>query len=85
MSQKMKLLIAYDGSDGADAALADLHRAGLPLDQREVSKRDLVLYCTQIAEASGGIMGFVGLGRSICREEEEILRQIATELERGPA
>lgn len=30
MSEKMKILIAYDGSDCADAALEDLQRAGLP-------------------------------------------------------
>lgn len=30
MSRKMKILIAYDGSSGADAALDDLSRAGLP-------------------------------------------------------
>jgi len=30
MSDPMKVLIAYDGSSGADAALADLPRAGLP-------------------------------------------------------
>jgi nucleotide-binding universal stress UspA family protein len=30
MSDPMKVLIAYDGSNGADAVLADLHRAGLP-------------------------------------------------------
>ena len=30
MNGKMKILIAYDGSDCANAALADLHRAGLP-------------------------------------------------------
>jgi nucleotide-binding universal stress UspA family protein len=30
MSEKMKLLIAYDGSSCADAALDDLQRAGLP-------------------------------------------------------
>lgn len=30
MTDKMKLLIAYDGSDCADGALADLQRAGLP-------------------------------------------------------
>jgi nucleotide-binding universal stress UspA family protein len=30
MSDKMKILIAYDGSGGANAALADLSRAGLP-------------------------------------------------------
>lgn len=32
MSQKMKLLIAYDGSECAEAALDDLRRAGLPRD-----------------------------------------------------
>jgi nucleotide-binding universal stress UspA family protein len=30
MTDKMKILIAYDGSDCADAALTDLQRAGLP-------------------------------------------------------
>jgi nucleotide-binding universal stress UspA family protein len=30
MSEKMKILIAYDGSSGADAALDDLPHAGLP-------------------------------------------------------
>jgi nucleotide-binding universal stress UspA family protein len=30
MSEQMKILIAYDGSDCANAALADLQRAGLP-------------------------------------------------------
>jgi nucleotide-binding universal stress UspA family protein len=30
MSEKMKVFIAYDGSDCANAALEDLHRAGLP-------------------------------------------------------
>jgi hypothetical protein len=30
MSEKMKILIAYDGSDCANAALEDLQRAGLP-------------------------------------------------------
>ena len=32
MSRKMKLLIGYDGSDCAEAALDDLQRAGLPAD-----------------------------------------------------
>jgi nucleotide-binding universal stress UspA family protein len=32
MAKKMKILIAYDGSAGADAALSDLRRAGLPLE-----------------------------------------------------
>jgi hypothetical protein len=30
MKDKMKILIAYDGSDCADAALEDLKNAGLP-------------------------------------------------------
>jgi hypothetical protein len=30
MSEQMKILIAYDGSDCANAAIEDLHRAGLP-------------------------------------------------------
>jgi nucleotide-binding universal stress UspA family protein len=32
MNEKMKILIAYDGSDCANAALDDLQRAGLPQD-----------------------------------------------------
>ena len=32
MNQPMRILIAYDGSSGADAVLADLERAGLPND-----------------------------------------------------
>lgn len=32
MTKSMKVLIAYDGSSGADAALDDLRRAGLPHD-----------------------------------------------------
>jgi nucleotide-binding universal stress UspA family protein len=31
-AEKMKILIAYDGSEGADASLDDLPRAGLPRD-----------------------------------------------------
>lgn len=36
MSNKMKILIAYDGSDCADAALDDLQRAGLPSDSEAI-------------------------------------------------
>ena len=32
MNQPMRILIAYDGSSGADAVLTDLERAGLPND-----------------------------------------------------
>jgi len=32
MADRMKILVAYDGSECADAALDDLRRAGLPAD-----------------------------------------------------
>lgn len=41
MKDKMRILIAYDGSDCADAALADLKRAGLP---RNVEAHVLSVY-----------------------------------------
>jgi len=34
MSNRMKILVAYDGSECADAAMDDLRRAGLPADAR---------------------------------------------------
>ncbi|HEY8461048.1 MAG TPA: universal stress protein, partial [Blastocatellia bacterium] len=34
MANRMKILVAYDGSECADAALHDLRRAGLPADAR---------------------------------------------------
>lgn len=37
MTDKMKILIAYDGSDYADAALADLQRAGLPPEAEAIA------------------------------------------------
>lgn len=36
MTDKMRILIAYDGSDCADAALADLTRAGLPAEAEAI-------------------------------------------------
>jgi nucleotide-binding universal stress UspA family protein len=36
MNQKMKILIAYDGSSHADAAIGDLRRAGLPREAEAV-------------------------------------------------
>jgi nucleotide-binding universal stress UspA family protein len=45
VTQRMKLLVAYDGTPGAEAALADLHRAGLPsaLDAIVLSVVDVML------------------------------------------
>lgn len=50
----------------------------LPEDKQEGSKRDLVAYCTRIAEASGGILG---LGSKIHDAENALLRKIAASLE----
>jgi hypothetical protein len=57
----------------------------LPPEKYEQSKQDLVAYCTQIAEVSGGIMGFVNVGRSIRKEEREVLELIVAELDAARA
>ena len=44
-----------------------------------MSPRDLVSYCTQIAQASGGILG---LGRKVSDAERELIERIGAELER---
>jgi hypothetical protein len=52
----------------------------LPQEQRESSKRDLVSYCTRVAEASGGILG---MGRKIDDNERALLEEIAGMLEQS--
>ena len=56
---------------------------GRPVEEREASQRDLLSYCTAIASASGGILGF----RAVSDEERQVLARISDELERthGPA
>lgn len=46
MNKKMRILIAYDGSNCADAALEDLRRAGLPAEVEAIviSVADVVLW-----------------------------------------
>lgn len=53
-------------------------------DERESRKYELLLFATQVAEASGGVMGFVGLGNRICREEEAMLERIVTAIDESP-
>ena len=53
----------------------------LPPEKREASRRDLVSYCTQVAEVSGGVLSSVGLGSKVSKEERELLQRIAAELE----
>ncbi len=51
----------------------------LPGYEQQTRTRSLVGYCTRVAAASGGILGF---GQTICDAEYELLKQIASELER---
>jgi hypothetical protein len=51
----------------------------LPPQQRESGKADLLSYSNQIASVSGG---FLGLGNKVSDEEEIVLNQIASELEK---
>jgi len=57
MNQPMKVLIAYDGSSGGDAALVDLQKAGLPSDVEAIviSVADVCLWPTSTAEANSTI------------------------------
>jgi nucleotide-binding universal stress UspA family protein len=51
----------------------------LPAAERKARKDDLIQYCTHIASASGGLLGF---GRRICTAEKNLLGRIAAELEK---
>lgn len=53
----------------------------LPPEQRETSKRDLVSYCTKVAEVSGGLIGFVSRSSRVSKEERELLTLIAADLD----
>jgi hypothetical protein len=48
----------------------------IPDDLREAGRESLVEYCTQIAEVSGGILGF----GKVSDEERELIARIATEI-----
>ena len=52
----------------------------LPPEEREATTRDLVAYCTQVAEASGGILEII---RTISDEERAMIKRIVAELERN--
>jgi len=52
---------------------------GRPTEEREAGERDLLAYCTAIAAASGGILGF----RTVSDEERRLLARISQELERA--
>jgi hypothetical protein len=50
-----------------------------PAEERAASQKDLLSYCTAIASASGGIMGF----RRVSDEERQILGRISQEFEKA--
>lgn len=50
-----------------------------PPEERDAGQRDLVSYCTAIASASGGILGF----GAITDEERQVLARISQELEKA--
>lgn len=52
-----------------------------PPEEREASRRDLLAYCSAIASASGGILGF---GR-VSEDERQLLTRLTNELERAHA
>jgi hypothetical protein len=50
-----------------------------PAEEREASRQDLLSYCSAIASASGGILGF---GR-VSPEEQRVLARVSQELQRS--
>ena len=60
MTEKMKILIGYDGTKGADLALDDLRRAGLP--------REAEALVVSVAEPSFVLSGPGSLERIIARD-----------------
>jgi hypothetical protein len=50
-----------------------------PAEARAASQKDLLSYCTAIASASGGIMGF----RTVSDEERQVLGRISQEFEKA--
>ena len=50
-----------------------------PAETRAASQKDLLSYCTAIASASGGIMGF----RTVSEEERQLLSRISQEFEKS--
>lgn len=55
----------------------------LPTDKRAAGRNSLLVFCANIAEASGGILGF---GNKVSAGEQQVLDQITAELNlRNPA
>lgn len=52
----------------------------LPEDQRETDAKDIVAYCTRVAEASGGLLGALGIGGRLSEPEREMIARVAETL-----
>jgi hypothetical protein len=50
-----------------------------PEEEREASRRELLSYCTAVASASGGLLGF----GAVSAEERAVLARVSSELERA--
>jgi hypothetical protein len=57
-----------------------LYTALLPTEKREARRKSLITFRTDIAAASGGILGF---GSKIFEAEQAVIERIAAELEYG--
>jgi hypothetical protein len=65
--------------DGA-VLLTERALASLSAPTREVGVRALLDGCARVAEASGGVVGFVGRRDNVCPEEREVLHRLAARL-----
>ena len=80
----MKVLVAFDGSDCAKAAVQDLRRAGLPKDTQAfvLSVADLIINVEALAaedvSASAAMSGMVRRARALARDAVADARETAT-------
>jgi nucleotide-binding universal stress UspA family protein len=83
MNQPMRILIAYDGSSGADAVLADLQRAGFPNDVEAIviSVADVCLWPMSNPDADSTIPELPGVEKAHRQalQAVEEARALATE------
>lgn len=76
MSEKMRVLVAYDGSSSSEAALDDLRRAGLPSDVEAVVMT-VVEQWIPVPTSYGGVDMHLSEGSPSPSEEAVLLSQAA--------
>ena len=78
----LEWLIESPGKDFLEQslqAIRDLLQT-VSVNERAARQQEIVYHCTLIAEASGGLAGWLGLGSNICPEEQQMLNSIVTKL-----